>query len=97
MEGEIVSDISKTQYKVLQENIDHYDKHVGTLIACVREEQRIIDAIRPLGRAIEDSALDRQWALDLRRHEKNYIIYKEGAAVHNVYDLSKNLSAGSLN
>ena len=90
MEGEIVSDISKVQYRTLQENIDHYDKHVATLIACVKEEQRIIEAIRPLGRAIEDTP-DIKLALDLRRYEKNYIIYKEAAAVQNVYSLSNKI------
>jgi hypothetical protein len=92
MESEIVSDISKVRYRTLQENIDHYDKHVATLIACVKEEQRIIEAIRPLGRAIEDIP-DAKLALDLRRYEKNYIIYKEAAAVHNVYSLSKKIVA----
>jgi len=91
MESEIMSDISKLQYRTLQENIDHYDKHVATLIACVKEDQRIIEAIRPLGRAIEDAA-DIKLALDLRRYEKNYIIYKEAAAVHNVYSLSRRSS-----
>jgi signal transduction histidine kinase len=91
MESEIVSDISKVRYRTLQENIDHYDKHVATLIACVKEEKRIIEAIRPLGRAIEDKAPDAKLALDLRRHEKNYIIYKEATAVHNVYSLSKKI------
>jgi signal transduction histidine kinase len=93
MESEIISDISKVQYRTLQENIDHYDKHVATLIACVKEEKRIIDAIRPLGRAIEDKAPDAKLAFDLRRYEKNYIIYKEAAAVHNVYSLSKKIVA----
>ena len=92
MESEIISDISKAQYRTLQENIDHYDKHVAMLIACVKEEQRIIEAIRPLGRAIENIP-DAKLALDLRRYEKNYIIYKEAAAVHNVYSLSKKLVA----
>ena len=92
MESEIVSDISKVQYRTLQENIDYYDKHVATLIACVIEEKRIIEAIRPLGRAIEDSP-DTKLALDLRRYEKNYIIYKEAAAVNNVYSLSKEIVA----
>jgi signal transduction histidine kinase len=90
MESEIVSDISKVQYRILQENLEHYDKHVATLIACVKEEQRIIEAIRPLGRAIEDIP-DAKLALDLRRHEKNYIIYKEAAAVQNVYSLSRKI------
>lgn len=91
MESEIVSDISKLQFRTLQENIDHYDRHVGTLISCVREEQRIIEAIRPLGRAIEENAPDTKLAIDLRRYEKNYIIYKEAAAVHNVHSLSKKI------
>ena len=91
MESEIVSDISKVQYRILQENLEHYDKHVATLIACVKEEQRIIEAIRPLGRAIEDQAPDAKLALDLRRYEKNYIIYKEAAAVQNVYSLSRKI------
>jgi len=90
MESEIVSDISKIQYRALQENIDHYEKHVAKLIACVKEEQRIIEDIRPLGRAIEDTP-DIKLALDLRRYEKNYIIYKEAAAVRNVFSLSNKI------
>ena len=91
MENEIVSDISKVQYRTLQENIENYDRHVSTLIASVQEEQRIIEAIRPLGRAIEKKTPDVKLALDLRRYEKNYIIYKEAAAVHNVYGLANKL------
>ena len=93
MESEIVSDISKVQYRTLQENIENYDRHVSTLIASVQEEQRIIEAIRPLGRAIEKKTPDVKLALDLRRYEKNYIIYKEAAAVQNVYSLSKKIVA----
>ena len=93
MENEIVSDISKVQYRTLQENIENYDRHVSTLIASVQEEQRIIEAIRPLGRAIEKKTPDVKLALDLRRYEKNYIIYKEEAAVHNVFGLSNKLVA----
>lgn len=91
MEGEIVSDTSKLRYKALQEKIDRYDVFVASLIASVREEQRCIGDIRPKGRAIEEAALDKQLAFDLRRHEKNYLIYKEGAAVHNVYGIAKKL------
>ncbi len=91
MEPEIISDMSKMQFKSLQKNIDLYDKHVGDLISSVKEEHRIIEGIRPLGRAIEHNASDKKTALDLRRYEKNFIIYKEQGAVHNVHGISKNL------
>lgn len=91
MESEIVSDMGKMQYRSLQKNIDLYDMHARVLIASVREEKRIIEDIRPLGRAIENEASDKEAALDLRRYEKNYIIYKEQAAIHNVHSISKGL------
>ncbi len=89
MEDEIVSDMSKMQYKSLQKNIDLYDKYFGELISSIKEEQRIIGEIRPLGRAVENNAADKKAALDLRRYEKNYIIYKEQTAVHKVHMISK--------
>jgi signal transduction histidine kinase len=94
MEIEIVSDISKLSYQALQENVDHYDAHAARLVAHVKEEQRIIEAIRPLGRSIEEAAADIKAALDLRRYEKNYLIYKEAAAVQKVYGLAGKLVTG---
>ncbi len=91
MEREIVSDLSKIQYRSLRENIDQYDDHVSELISTTREEHRIINEIRPLGRAIENGTSDKQTALDLRRYEKNFIIYKEQAAVYNVHSIAKTL------
>jgi two-component system NtrC family sensor kinase len=91
MESEIISDMSKMQYKALQKNIESYDRHFSDLIASVREEHRIVEAIRPLGRAIEHGTSDKKAALDLRRYEKNFIIYKEQAAIRNVHNISKQL------
>lgn len=91
MESEIITDSSKQSYRALQEHVGRYEKHAIKLIALVNEEQNIIENIRPRGRAIEEAAADSKLALDLRRYEKNYIIYKEAAAVHNVYSLARKL------
>jgi hypothetical protein len=70
MEPEIISDMSKIEHRSLQKNIDFYDKHVGDLISSIKEEHRIIEDIRPLGRAIENFALIKRRRLtcdDMRR------------------------------
>lgn len=91
MESEIISDMSKMQYKSLQKNIELYDSHFNDLISSVQEEHRIIEEIRPLGRAIEYGTTDKKAALDLRRYEKNFIIYKEQTAIRKVHGISKQL------
>ena len=93
-EKQIVEGINKRNYKPLLKDIETYKEAVRKLIYSMETEQRLLEAIRPLGRLIEAKALRKEMALELRRHEKNYIIYKERAAVDKLHRLAKEMLAG---
>ena len=75
----------------LQENIKTYKDAANSLISTLKAEKKLLDDIRPLGRLMEQNALRKEIALELRRYEKNYIIYREAAAINNVERISKEI------
>ncbi len=91
MENEIVSGLSKINYKSLTENIRLYEESSNALVSRVKKGQKLIEDIRPLGRIIENKASDRKTALEIRRHEKNYLIYKEQEAINKLRRAAKEL------
>jgi len=90
-ENEIVEVINKLNYKPLQENIRIYRESAESLVSSTRKEQKLLEDIRPLGRLIEKNALRKEVALELRRHEKNYIIYNERQAINKLNYTAKEL------
>jgi signal transduction histidine kinase len=90
-ENEIIEKANRLNYKQLQENIAAYKNTANSLIAGIKAEQEVLQDIRPLGRRIEKSALRKEKALELRRYEKNYIIYREQAALDSVNRIAKEL------
>lgn len=92
-EKQIVEGINRRNYKPLLEDIEVYKEAARKLISSVEKEQRLLEAIRPLGRLIETNALRKERALELRRHEKNYIIYKERSAVDKLHLIAKDMLA----
>jgi len=91
-ENQIVEEIQRKSYKPLLENIRKYRDSVQELISAVRTEHDLLDDIRPMGRIIEQKAWRRDAALELRRHEKNYIIYRERSAVDRVHQIASSLA-----
>lgn len=90
-ENEIVKRSSRLDYKSLQEDIKTYKDAANSLILNLKDEKKLLDDIRPLGRLVEKNALHKEIALELRRYEKNYIIYREQSAMDNMERISKKL------
>lgn len=76
-EKEIIEEINRQKYSPLIENIRTYKESASTLISSVQKELTLVEDIRPLGRLIEKQADSKDKAFELRRYEKNYIIYGE--------------------
>jgi signal transduction histidine kinase len=83
-EKEIIEEPNRLVYGQLKEAIKSYRESANLLISNVITEKKQLEDIRPLGRLIEENALSKEKALELRRYEKNYIIYKEELALNNV-------------
>lgn len=90
-ENQIVEEMHKLSYKPLLEDIRKYREAGDGLIESAQTEHRLLASIRPLGRMIEEKTRKKELALELRRYEKNYIIYREPSAVDRVHELSKEL------
>jgi len=93
-EHEIVEEINKLNYRPLMEDIKTYKESADSLITSVKVEQKLLEDIRPLGRHIEKNAARKEMALELRRYEKNYIIYREQQAVDKLHQMTKELIRG---
>ena len=91
VEDEIVAKIEAESYKSLMADIAAYRESALALISTIRTEQRLVEDIRPLGRIIEENALRKETALELRRHEKNFIIYRERQAVDKLHRMAKEI------
>lgn len=87
----IMGKMKKTRYESLFDNLVTYRQAAESLILSVKMEHRLLEDIRPLGRVIEDGASLREDALEMRRSEKNYIIYREQEAVRQVHAIAGRL------
>ena len=81
VENDVLSEMSSNVYRSLLEALGEYERASEVLIARVAAQQSLETAIRPLGRGLEESAARRERALEIRRHEKNYLLYREEVAV----------------
>jgi len=79
--GEILAVMSPEEYETLLDDYRAYRDTATGIVRCVELKKRLLEDIRPLGRAVEHAARDRERALELRRFEKNYIIYREPLAL----------------
>jgi signal transduction histidine kinase len=81
IEDDVLSEMSSNAYRSLVEAVEEYERASRSLIADVAAEQKLEGDIRPLGRTLEKDAAHREIAFEIRRYEKNYLIYDEGQAV----------------
>lgn len=65
------------RYTALLTHMAAYKKDSGVLLESLAAERGLLEKIRALGRAIELDAGMKARAFELRRHEKNYFIYRE--------------------
>jgi len=90
-EKEIIEKSSRVNFRILQDNMKIYRDTAGALAATLKTEQKLLEDIRPIGRLIEENAARKEMALELRRYEKNYIIYREQLALDNVKRIANDL------
>lgn len=90
-ENKIFTETNKQHYRSLLKDIRTYKESAYSLISSIKTEQKLLEDIRPLGRTIEKNALHKETALELRRYEKNYIIYGEKQAIDKLLRISKEL------
>ncbi len=81
VEDDVLSEMSGNVYRSLLEALAEYERASEVLIARVAAQRELESAIRPLGRRLEQVAAHRESALEMRRHEKNYLIYREQEAI----------------
>lgn len=91
-EKEIIEEINKQKYSPLIDNIRTYKESASTLISSVQKELTLVADIRPLGRLIEKQADSKDKAFELRRYEKNYIIYGEPKDIHLLHVAAEKLT-----
>ncbi|MFZ2197554.1 MAG: hypothetical protein WAV13_07475, partial [Thermodesulfovibrionales bacterium] len=66
-EKEIIEEPNRLVYGQLKEAIKSYRESANLLISNVITEKKLLEDIRPLGRLIEENALSKEKALELRR------------------------------
>ncbi len=91
IQDDVLSEMSSNTYRSLVGAVEDYESASQTLIAGVAAERRLEDDIRPLGRRLEKDAVHREVAFEVRRHEKNYLIYAEGLAVQRLRERAAEL------
>lgn len=93
IENEILREINRKNYQLLTESITKYREHAETLIGAVTLGQDLLEEIRPLGREIEKRSSQKPLALELRRHEKNFLIYEEKDSIGKLRSVAGRLLA----
>ena len=91
--GEILAVMSTSEYEALFDDYRAYRNTATKIVSCVELKKKLLEDIRPLGRAVEKAARDRERALELRRFEKNYIIYREPPALDKLRRIAQEMLA----
>lgn len=78
--GELALQLKERHSSIL-EYLSRYKQDSASLMEHLKAEQQQLGDLRLLGRAVESAAARKALALELRRHEKNYLIYREQEAV----------------
>jgi signal transduction histidine kinase len=81
LEGEIAASAGRPHLDALAADAAAYGKDMEGIIGLKRRRAVVVDELRLTGRFIEKAAADRVLAMELRRHEKNFIIYGEPSSV----------------
>lgn len=95
IESESLKDMGSVNHSSVVNVIGLYEKEFYALRENIIKKQKLIDNIRTPGRDIEMQARDKHLAYEIRRHEKNYLIYKEKDAANDVVRVSEQLSKQS--
>lgn len=90
---EILAVMSPTEYDALLDDYRAYRDTATRIVQCVELKKKLLEDIRPLGRAVEKVARNREQALELRRYEKNYLIYGEPLAIAEQHRVARGMRA----
>ncbi len=71
--------------------VNKYEESFHSSMGNMDERALLVEDIRPVGREIESSLKNKELVLQLRRSEKNFIIYKEESAAKEVDLISEKL------
>ncbi|HEY5998192.1 MAG TPA: ATP-binding protein [bacterium] len=91
--SEILAILNPEDYDALLDDYRTYRETAAGIIQCVELKKKLLEDIRPLGRAVERDARDRAQALELRRFEKNYLIYREAQALERLRHIAQEMLA----
>lgn len=91
--SEILAVMSPVEYEALFDDYRDYRNTAASIVSCVELKKKLLEEIRPLGRAVENAARDRGQALELRRYEKNHIIYREPLAIAEQHRIARGMLA----
>ncbi|MCI4625342.1 MAG: HAMP domain-containing histidine kinase [Candidatus Magnetoovum sp. WYHC-5] len=91
---EVLSEINLSNYNHLLQIIESYNSDMEKVIKNIKRKSKLIDEMRPLGRQLISESINKSLVLELRRHEKNYIIYKDNFSIANVHEMSKQVAEG---
>jgi len=89
--GEILAVMSPAEYEALLDDYRAYRDTATSIVRCVELKKKLLEDIRPLGREVENAARNREQALELRRYEKNYIIYREPLALEKLRRIAREM------
>jgi len=88
---EVTPQLSQSHFQHILTYIDQYNQKTHEIIIMIGLKHKLIQDIRPVGRNIAESSSNKVEVLELRRFEKNYIIYEENNAVQEVHKIAKTL------
>ena len=79
IEGEIVAEIGSTDYDMLHRAMDEYGRLVGVIAGNYASQKELADQVRLRAREVERKlrGADHDAFLDLRRHEKNIMLFRD--------------------
>jgi hypothetical protein len=92
IESQFINEMGSADYSSFTKSIELYENDFFALHDHIIKKQKLVEDIRKLGRDMEKKARDKGLAYEIRRHEKNYLIYKEKEAADDVHRLSGQLS-----
>ncbi|KJR43684.1 integral membrane sensor signal transduction histidine kinase [Candidatus Magnetoovum chiemensis] len=91
LEDEIILETNRQNYFSLLRQIEEYKNDMESILKNIGIKNSFMEQIRLIGRQIVESSKDKTLALEMRRYEKNYFLFKEPDAVSKVQDITKQI------
>ncbi|MBF0541505.1 MAG: hypothetical protein HQK91_08670 [Nitrospirae bacterium] len=91
LQEEIINLMGEEVFNDINVNLNAYEKLFEMLNHNIDLKVKLLSQIRTLGRKIEHDSTDKMAVFDLRRKEKNYLIYKETSAIDDMQTIVSSL------